>query len=522
MDKNLGGLVDTVKSLLNFDMVGRAFFLGSIAASVALGIGLFNWVQSPIYTPLPYFVDDNNLATVVQELDKSHIQYQVNEYNHTVSVPVNALDKAKLSLSLAGVGKDNIFSLSYLNESNQFGTSQFIENARYVHALEADLARTISDIQGVNAAKVHLAIPQRTIFSDESAKPSASVVVNFTPGYEKDREKVKAIMQLIAASVPGLEPSSVVITNQYGQYLSSTLNQDSILNQEQLDYQNSLQTYYEKRIASLISPMMGVDKLSISVNVDLDFTHQEEAKEEYDPTKSTLRSEESIKESTTSASASGVPGSMSNTAPSSGQGQGSGSQGGNQQSGQNKDQSIKNYEVSKSMQYVKTTTPKIRSISVAIIVDNDQIYNPKTKKTTPQALTKAKIDQITELAKSTIGFNSKRGDRVTVVNSGFQAEKISGDLKTPLWERPWFYQWAKQLVGILLGFVFLFVLYKKYIATFKTKGQKNLPMVVSGAAGDQITPEMMQLKEEQIKVLQDLVARDPNKVATIIKKWIAN
>lgn len=531
MNQSITKFLEVLKELFQFDITKRISFLVGIALSVALGIGLYHWIQTPIYTPLPYYVDENNLSTIMQELDKSMILYKVNEYTHTISVPVKDLEKAKLSLSIAGVGKENPFSFSYLNDANQFGSSQFLENARYIHALEADLAKTISAIHGVNAAKVHLAIPQKNIFSDENTKPSASVMVNFTPGYEQDKEKIKAIIQLVAASVPSLEPKFVVITNQYGNYLSSALNQESFLNQDELDYQNNLQMYYEKRIRSLISPMVGRNKTSISVNINLDFTQQEEAKEAFDPNQTTLRSEQTLNENTSSANASGVPGALSNQPPendsqqSNDNGQnGQNGQSSQQQSGQSRNQSIKNYEVSKSTQYKKSTTPTINSISVAVIVDEDMVLDKKTKKMVSKPLPQEKVNNLIELVKSTIGFNAKRGDQVTVVNSIFKSEAIEAPIPSPIWDNPLFLEWSKQILGVVLGFVFLFVIYKKFISGHKVKDGKNLPAIQATAhgGGQHITPEMMQLKEEQIKLLKDLVTKDPNKVANIIKKWIAN
>lgn len=519
--QGIAKVFEIIRELFQFDVTKRILFLLGIALSVVLGINLYYWIQSPMFAPLPYYVDGNNLSTVMQELDKNHIPYKINEYNHTVSVPFNDFDKAKLGLSVAGISKENVFSLAYLNDSNQLGSSQFLENARYVHALEADLAKTISDIQGVNAAKVHLAIPERNIFSDENTKPSASIMVNFTPGYEQDKEIIKSIIQLVAASVPGLEPRSVVITNQYGNYLSSTLNQSSYLNQEELDYQNSLQMYYERRIRSLISPMVGVNKLSISVNIDLDFTQQEESKEEFDPKQTTVRSEQTLNENNSSANASGVPGSLSNQAPTN---EAPNTTPNSSQTGQSRNQSIKNYEISKSTQYKKSSAPKIKMITVAIIVDEDTILDKKTNKMTSQPLAQEKVDKLTELVKSTIGFNSKRGDQVTVVNSLFKSEKIEEPAKIPFWEKPIFLEWSKQILGVILGFIFLFIIYKKFISGFKSKDNKSVAALSYEATHEHhpVTSEMMYLKEEQIKLLKDLVSKDPNKVANIIKKWIAS
>lgn len=529
MEGKSSSAVDVLKSIFSFDIVGRVFFLAAIAGSVAIGLGLYHWIQEPIFRPLPYYVTDKNLQSIVQELDKSNINYRVNDYDHTISVPVDEVKKAKLSLSLAGIQKDDSFNFSYLNDQSQLGGSQFLENARYIRALEADLARTIGGIQGVNAAKVHLAIPQHNIFADEKSKPSASVVVHFTPGYENDKEKIRAISQLIAASVPELEPNNVVITNQYGHYLSASNTQESLLNQQQLDYQNNMQNYYEKKIRALITPMVGINKTSISVNVALDFTQQEQSKEEFDPNQTTLRSEQSVNESNSAPSTGGVPGSLSNqppaaTPPAAGAQQPAA---GAQQpsavsSGQSRSESIKNYEVTKSLRYVKTSSPQIKAISVAIIVDDEAVLDPKTKKMISRPVPKVKLDNLTNLVKSTIGFSQSRGDSVTVINSGFLPEKIEVEEKIPLWEEPWFWEWAKQIAGILVGFIFLFIVYKKFISNFKPKARAGLPAAAGSLNhGDVVTPEMMQLKEEQIKILRELVAKDPNKVANIIKKWIA-
>jgi flagellar M-ring protein FliF len=527
VEKSLNNAIEGLKTIFNFDIVRRLFFLGGIAASVAVGVNLYQWIQGPLYRPLPYSIRDQNLPAIVDALDKANISYKINEANGTISVPADEVNAAKTKLSAAGVQKEEGFNYSFLNEQDKLGTSQFLENARYLRALESDLARTIRAIQGISSAKVHIAIPQNNIFADENSKTTASIIVNIVPGYEGDKEKIRAIIQLVAASVPELDPTNVAITDQYGHFLSSIISPNSILNQEQLTYQNNIQRYYENRIKMLITPITGENKASINVNATIDFTQQEEAKEEYDPEQKTLRSEQNITENSSSAAASGVPGTLSNQPPANNPSAGQQGSGDGQaaaptaSTGQSRSESTKNYEISKAMRYVHNTAPVLKNISVAIVLDDETIYDEATKKTTHKPLSKEKIAKITELVKSSIGFSEKRGDKVTVINSGFIQNKIESIPLIPFWQQPWFWDWIKRISGIIAGFVFLFVLYKKLSPEFRpNQNKQNNSNLANNNETFPVTPAMIQLKNEQISILKDLASKDPNKVASIIKKWV--
>lgn len=517
MDKSLEGVLDSLKKLIDFDMTRRFFFLVGIAMSVAVGLTMYQWTQEPIYSPLDYQMNDQNSAAIIDALTKAEIPYKLNDSNGHILVPAKDMNMARMKLSAAGIQKDDGFSYAFLNDKNKLGSSQFLENARYLRALEADLAKTISAIQGVNSAKVHIAKPQNNIFADEHAKTTASVIISIRPGYESDKEKIRAIVQLIAASVPELDPNDVAITDQYGHYLSSIISPDSILNQEQLSYQNNIQNYYEKRIQALLLPFLGQNKASINVNATIDFTKLEEAKEEFNPDEKTLRSEQSVTESSNSNAGAGVPGSLSNQPPTTTPAQGPAGA----QAGQSRNESVKNYEVSKSMRYVHNAVPQIKSLSVAIVVDNEMVYDPKTKKNVSTPLSKDKINQITDLVKSSVGFNEKRGDQVTVINSSFVENKVEEVEPLKMWQQPWFWDMAKKSAGILLGFIFLMVLYKKLVPEL-IGNKASADMVENPALGinQPLTPEMIKLKNKQLDILRELVAQDPNKVAGVIKKWV--
>lgn len=513
MENKLENIAVQLKSIFDFDVVRRLFFLAGIAISVAIGFGIHQWTQEPIYRPLDFKINDKNITSVIDTLEEADIKYKLNESSGVISVPATEINMARMKLSSAGIQKEEGFNFSFLNDKNKLGSSQFLENARYLRALEEDLSKTISSIQGISSAIVHIAKPQNNIFADENSKTTASIIVNMSPGYIGDKEKIRAIIQLVAASVPELDPTNVAITDQYGHYLSSTVNSDYIHNQEQLSYQNNLEHNYEKRIQSLIFPIIGENKASINVNVDVDYTLQEEAKESFDPQK-IIRSEQTVKEENGSSSGSGVPGSLSNTPPANSKQQPA------PQTGQTRSEEVKNYEVSKSTSYVKSATPKIKKISVAIVLDNDMTYDEKTKKMLSSPIAKEKLDKITELVKSSVGFNEARGDRVTVINSGFIQQNVVPEKSPGIWNEPWFWDLFKKLSGIILGFVFLFIIYRKISPELIRNKPVNELDSKSAEKQNLISAEMLKLKNQQIEILRDLVTSDPNKVVGVIKKWI--
>jgi flagellar M-ring protein FliF len=515
----------SMKAIWHAPVVKQLVFVIGIAAGSALGFILFNSIQEPIYRPLDYQVNQQNMSAIVDTLDKAGVKYKVSDHDGVVYVASNDMQLARLKLASAGVPKDDSFNFSYLNDQSSIGGSQFLENARYIRALESDLAKTINAIEGVSGARVHIAIPQNNVFADENKKPTASVVVNMGAGIASDKEKIRAIVQIIASSVPGLDSKDVAITDQYGHYLSGALDQDSIYNSEALNYQNNIQNYYEKRIESMIAPLIGDNKVNVRVHANIDFTQQEEAQEKYDPTQQVIRSEQDVKEQISSSGASGPPGALSNSPPDGGAAPGSTAAPGGSDG---KTESIKNYEIGKSVSYKKTNQPKIVSLSVAVVVDNDSIMDAKTNKMAAKPLTQDKINKITELVKATIGYDEKRGDKVTVINSSFnmnQANLVTAAL--PIWDMPWFWDVVKKLIGILLGFTLLWAIYKRMIAYLKTTSHVVTEKPTSTYLGiddkslnNELNAEIHEMKQEKINRLKEMAATDPDRVAIILKNWV--
>lgn len=520
---------DVFSSLMDFlqnNVIRQVAFLAGVAGSVALGFYLYGQLKDPMYKPLDYRVTDKNASVIADTLDKSHIPYKINESDGLVLVAAKDFQAAKYRLAGAGVQKDDNLTFSYLNDQTAIGESQFLENARYLRALEGDLAKTITAIDGISSARVHIAMPQNSTFADESGKPTASVFITMAPGLSQDKEKVRSIIRIVASSVPGLDPQEVAITDQYGHYLSDSMSAASIENSQQMDYQNDVQNVYEKRIESLIAPIVGENKISVRVHADIDFSQQEEAKEAYDPSSKAIRSEEKTTEEVGSSSASGPAGALANTPPEGGASGGDAAKG-SANSSEGRTQSVVNYELDKSVVYRKSNIAKINSISVAVAVDDTTVVDPKTNKTTTKPLDKTKLDQITQLVKATIGFDEKRGDVVTVINSGFSpVVDIPAPEKTPLWQETWLWDMVKEGGSLLFAFVMFIIVYRKSINYFANMKKATILATSKGTAEavaeGGVTKEMQELKQEQINRLKEIASRDPNRVALVIKNWVGD
>ena len=290
-----------------------------------------------------------------------------------------------------------------------------------------------------------------------------------------------------------------------------------------MSYQNNLQSYYEKRIETMIAPLIGDNNVNVRVQATLDFTQNEEADEKYDPQQSVIRSEETESETDSGSGASGAPGSLSNSPDEAGASKSQASAAG-PSSASGKTQSVKNYEVSKTVSYRKSISPRLINLSAAVVVDGVSTLDPKTNKYVKKELDKATIDKITELVKTTIGYDDKRGDKVTVINSAFNGvEPVTDGYKQSFWQQPWFWDMVKKTITILVSLFVLFFSIKKLLTYIKssnkhaTAGAHNSIGTDSGSA---VTSEMMQLKQEQINRLKELASRDPNRVSVIIKNWV--
>src|ERR1700691_2878 len=291
-----------------------------VALAVAAGVTVVLWWRGPNWSLLYGNLSDSGGSGVVQALQTGGIEYKLDNNSGAIMVPAERVHDARLQLASQGLPQGKNSSLESINKDPGFGVSQFMESARYQYALESELARTISSLQAVEAARVHLAIPQQSAFVRDRRPASASVLLQLRPGHRLQSEQVSAIVHLVASSIPELDSDNVTVVDQQGRLLSSPKNSEAAITAEQFEAAHRIEDTYIEHIEQLIAPLVGDGRVHAQVTVDLDGGAVEEAHEQYKPDSAIVRSEQSAEEISRSGSAAsgGIPGALTNQPPAGG------------------------------------------------------------------------------------------------------------------------------------------------------------------------------------------------------------
>ena len=290
-----------------------------IAASVALGVAVVLWSQSPAFAPLYGSLAEKDASQVMEALQQAGAEYRVDEATGMVMVP--AAKVKELRMQLAGQGLPNSVGMGFelLQQDTGFGTSQMVEKARYQQAIQGELARTIATIGAVQSARVHLAIPKQSVFVRKRQPPSASVTLRLHNGRTLEDAQVEAIVHLVASSVPELEPGRVTLVDHKGRLLSGEREtREMKLSATQFEHTRRIEEHLRQRVEDLLAPIVGRDKVRAQVTADVDFTVTEQTQERYNPDQPALRSEQLNEEQSRGTGAGGIPGALSNQPPAAG------------------------------------------------------------------------------------------------------------------------------------------------------------------------------------------------------------
>ncbi|WP_374249594.1 flagellar basal-body MS-ring/collar protein FliF [Thermomonas sp.] len=450
--KKLGRLQD-------IPLVRQLLTLGTVAAAIALGLWLFFWTQKPAYTPLPG-LDAKTSAEARDLLRTAQVPFKIDPASGLLTVPEDKLGEARMALAGAGLGGGDGKGFESMEGDQGFGTSQFVETARYQHALETELGRTIANLRPVREARVHLALPRPSAFTRQREPATASVVLMLQSGASLESGQVDAIVHLVSSSIPDLPADKVTVVDQFGRLLStSDPDSDAAISAKQYEQQRRQETAFAQRIQSLLEPITGPGKVRAQVSVDMDFAQTEEAREVYGPQAGLVRSEQ-VSESgnslaatnTTDATgtggaAQGVPGSASNTPPANATPAAGNASAANTSNTANTRNAVRNYEIDRTLTHTRQAPSRIRRVTAAVLVDNIAGAPGKNGKVTERALSAQEIQRMQALVEQAIGFDAKRGDAVSVVNSPFARQPVEPEASTPFWEDPR----ARDLLRTLMG-----------------------------------------------------------------------
>lgn len=551
----------------------QLLILVALAATLSFMVGFFLWGQKPSLVPLYTNLGPKESAAVVEALRAAKKNYQLSP-DGTILVDPTQLPAVRMLLAGEGLPSGNGIGLEMLNKEQSLGTSQFVEQARYQHAIEVELARSIETIQGVSAARVHLATPKQSVFVRDQQPPTASVVVELSPGQSLTADQVRAIVHLVASSVAGMKPGNVSVIDQRGELLSQNSDDASSmgLTDKQFAYRQRVERAYAQQIEALLTPVIGAGRVRAQVSADIDFSRQEGTSETYGPKTGVVLSEQT--NDTTRALGDqgingGVPGALTNQPPGGGTVTPPTAGGLQPPANLNVQQyqqiiqtpvstqknETRNYNVDKNIRHTQYASGTVDKLNVAVLLDEKTVTD-KDGKTKSEPLSDAELARIRDLVSQAVGLDAQRGDKLTLASIPFVEQKIE-KVTVPLWQQAWFMPLLKNLgLGVAMLLIFLMVVRP----LLKMLAEKSRPEALAhqrgaalpggadenglaedgvqasfsrqASAGGQISgpdgkddlegvPQLIGAAsyEDKLRQLKQSINHDPKAVASVIKQW---
>jgi flagellar M-ring protein FliF len=526
--------------------------LGAMAAVAVTLVGVFGFlilqVTSPQMTPLFTDLTVEDSTAIVKDLERQGVAYQLKNDGAIILVPRDQVARVRMQLAEGGLPKGGGIGYEIFDKSDALGATSFVQNINHLRALEGELARTIRSIDRVQAARVHLVLPERPLFSRDKVEPSASIVLKMRGALET--QQVRAIRHLVATAVNGLKPERVSVVDEAGRLLADgaagTGENDPATHAEER------QAAYERRlreeIESIVSSVVGPGRARVQLTADFDFNRITQTSDQFDPEGRVLRSSQTREEQTATGDGrdgqvtvgNELPGGQRAPAP---EGQPV------QRDQSKKSEEIANYEISRTTKTEVIEGARIKRVSVAVLVDGtyakgdggEVAYQPRTSQ---------EIERIGALVRSAIGFDQKRGDQVEVINLRFAEAPMTPISEPTGWTS--YLQFTKDdilraiewVVMGLLGLVVVLVVVRPLVRRIlapddRPAAQPAAPALVTATAGT--TPALAegmptitshtakmidiaqvqgQVHAQSIQKVGDLAQKNPHEAVAIIRQWL--
>ncbi|MCC8968058.1 flagellar M-ring protein FliF [Bradyrhizobium sp. Pear76] len=528
--------------------LGAARLAAMVAVTAAL-IGFFAFVIMRVTTPqmTTLFTDlsTEDSSGIIKELERQAIPFELRSDGAAIMVPKDKVTRLRMKLAEGGMPKGGGVGYEIFDKSDALGTTSFVQNINHLRALEGELARTIRAIDRVQAARVHLVLPEKPLFSRETPEPSASIVLRVRGTLEA--QQIRAIRHVVASAVNGLKPQRVSIVDEAGQLLADGAQSDAdaaVGDERRAAFEKRMR----KQVEDIVSSVVGAGRARVQLSADFDYNKITQTSDKFDPEGRVLRSTQTREESSLTADNSGQV-TVNNELP------------GNQNqdnAARARDQSKKseetnNYEISRTTKTEVTEAGRVNRISVAVLVDGAYSKNEKGEMVY-QDRTKEQIDRIAALVRSAIGFDQKRGDQVEVVNLRFAEPPTAQPITEPTGLLGML-QFTKDDVmyvielGVMmmLGLVVLFMvvrpLVKRIVAadvipalgggaglpalaeahaeSAGTPGQALIPSGNGAAQLIDVAQIQGQVHAQAVHRVGELAERNPNETVSIVRQWLS-
>jgi flagellar M-ring protein FliF len=523
--------------------------MAMIAVTAAL-IGFFAFVIMRVTTPqmTTLFTDlsTEDSSGIVKELERQAIPFELRNDGAVIMVPKDKVTRLRMNLAESGLPKGGGVGYEIFDKSDALGTTSFVQNINHLRALEGELARTIRAIDRIQAARVHLVLPERPLFSRETPEPSASIVVRVRGSLEP--QQIRAILHLVASAVSGLKPQRVSIVDETGQLLADGAGGDAPDNSIGEERRAGFEKRMRNEVEAIVSSVVGAGRARVQLSADFDFNRITETSDKFDPEGRVLRSSQTREESSATAENGGqvtvnneLPGNPPRDNATTARDQ------------SKKSEETNNYEISHTTKTEVTEAGRVKRISVAVLVDGSYVKNDKGEMVY-QERGKEQLDRIATLVRSAIGFDQKRGDQVEVVNLKFAEVPAVTPIAEPTGLLGML-QFTKDdvmyvielgvmmLLGLMVLFMVIRPLVKRILASEVIPALSSggsAPALTDGSAqaagatgeslvpGSNATSQLIDVAQVQGQVhaqsvhrVGELAERNPNETASIIRQWLS-
>ena len=479
--------------------------IGSLAGVLALAW----WVQRPLYRPLFTNLSQEDAGAIVEALRAEKVPFKLDDGGRAVLVPAEKLYELRLSLASRGLPEGGGVGFEIFDKQS-LGQTDFVQRLNYQRALQGELGRTIGELGGVESARVHLALPERSLFVAEDRRASASVVVKLASGRALSPAQIDGIVHLVASSVEGLAAEQVTVVDEGGRMLTQNRPRDETTGATgtALEYQASLERQLAERVESMLGAVVGRDKTIARVAATVDFSRSERTEESYDPDRTALKTQRTMREQTigarTPGGTPGVQANLTNEAPPAETDEGPKSE--------RRDES-QSYEVSKIVQRTVAPVGTLKQLSVAVLIDG--VYTGEGEQRTFAARPQEEVDRLRELVKSAVGFSEARGDKIEIASVPFQSEVLpAGEGIMGVVGR-----WAPAVLTRLLAVAFAAAMLLWVVRPVMLGLAARGPAGSGGALGydrPALGDATAQLSGENLAIAQ----KDPERAARLVREWL--
>lgn len=507
------------------------------------------WASAEEYRPLYSTSSNYDSSQVLQLLDQSGLKYELNSDSGQIMVPSNEVAKTRMILAAKGLKQQLPSGFDTLASTDSLGESQFMETARYRHALEGELARSIVTMESIAVARVHLAIPKASLFKRKDQEQArASVMVQLIEGMDLKPGQVDSIVNLVSGAVIGLKAENVRVVDQYGRLLSKDTSLDdlAVSTNRQTDYRRNIEKHLVSQASDMLTPILGASNFRVQVSAKVDFSKRQETEETYGTP--VVRAETLMSDENNGSLALGIPGALSNTPPVTDQDT-QNQEGQTNKAKASRNESKREYAVSGKVTHVQHQQGIVEKLTISVIVNESMAGEA--------GWSDATLDRMQNVVRSAVGYEEDRGDVIYVTSFPFVASNMPDAEQTAWYKDQDILQPIKYLLGALVA-ALLIVLVLRPLAQYLTKtdgsdleeltdglevgstgemaalstnsataaaGLENkLDSLALDAAGikamDDNLPESDSPLEVQIQHLKMIAQNDPKRVTEILRTWM--